>query len=318
MWVAALGAGSAIMGCNQEAPPPATVSAAAKAAEQKAIADKAAAETAAALKVAGEKAAADKAAALKAAGEKAAANEAAALKVAGEKAAAAEAAALKAAGEKAAKDKAAGEKAAAAKAVADKVAADKAAAEKAAQQAQAEAASLPPDLVETKAEISRTLGQIDVTMAKLGDLSTATGDLDKPSKGALEAIKALNTEIQALQKRGDDMRNRGAAYFEDWQKELAAMSTPDVLAIATKRKDELAAKYAEVLTAMQESRAALDAYWADMKAIQKAVDDDLTPDTQKLLVPQLKAAKEKATTLKSRVEVVAAKLNQVSVLYTKP
>jgi predicted nucleic acid-binding Zn-ribbon protein len=252
------------------------------------------------------------------AADNAAAEKAAALKAAESTAAADKAAALKAATEKAAAEKAIAEKAAAEKAVADKVAADKAAAEKATAQAKAEASSLPTDLVETKAEISRTVAQLDVTMAKLEALSASTGDLDKPSEGALEAIKSLETDIQALQKRGDDMRNRGAAYFEDWEKQLKAMSTPEVVAIATKRKDELSAGYAEVLTAMQESRAALDAYWTDMTAIRKAVDDGLTPETQKVLASQVKAANEKATTLKSRVETVSAKLNQVSVLYTKP
>jgi chromosome segregation ATPase len=225
-------------------------------------------------------------------------------------------AADKAAEQKAAADKAAADRAAEQKAVAAKVAADKAAAEKAAGQAKAEASSLPAGLLETKAEIAGTLAQMDVTMAKLEALSASTGDLDKPKEGALDAIQSLETGIQAVKKRGEDMRDRGAAYFEAWEKELAAMSTPEVVAMATKRKDELSAKYAEVLTAMQETRSALDAYWSDMTAIRKAVDD-LTPETLKLLAPQVKAAKDKATTLKSRVEATSAMLNQVSVLYTK-
>jgi hypothetical protein len=241
-----------------------------------------------------------------------------AVSAADQKAAAEKVAAVKAAEEKAAIDRTAAEKVAAEKAVSGKVAADKAAAENAAKQGKAEAAALPTGLVETKAEISRAMAQIDVTMAKLDALSASTGDLDKPSEAALESIKALETEIQTLKKRGDEMRNRGAAYFEAWDKQLAAMSTPEVVAIATKRKDELAAKYAEVLTSMQESRAALDAYWTDMTAIRKAVDDGLKPETLKLLAPQVKAAKEKATTLKTRAEATSAKLNQVSLLYTKP
>jgi len=95
------------------------------------------------------------------------------------------------------------------------------------------------------------------------------------------------------------------------------VSTPEVAAIAAKRKDELAAKYAEVLTAMQETRAAMDAYWADMEAIRTAIEADLTPEAQKLLVPQIKAAKDKATTLKSRIEGTFEKLGEVSLIYAK-
>lgn len=228
------------------------------------------------------------------------------------------AAAGKVAADKAAADKAAEQSAAVDKALAGKAAADKAAAEKSVAQAKAEGASLPSDLVETKAEIARMTAQMDVTMAKLDALSTAKGDLDKPSEGALEAIDTLEGEIKSLKKRGENMRDRGAAYFEAWEKQLAQMSTPEVMAIASKRKDELAAKYAEVLTAMQETRSALDSYWADMKVIHAAVDDDLTPETQKLLGPQVKTAQEKAATLKQRIEDTSSKLNQVSLLYSKP
>jgi chromosome segregation ATPase len=291
LWVAGLGAGSAILGCRKEASP--TTSAAEKAADQKTAADKAAADAAAS------KAALDKAAADKAAADKAAAA----------------AAAAKAAADA---DKAAAVKEAADQAVADKVAADKAAAEKAAAQATAEAAMLPPDLVETKAEISRTMAQLDLTMAQLEALAATTGDLEDPADKALEAMELLKAETDALQARGEEMRNRGAAYFEEWEKQLAAMSTPEVVAIAMKRKDELSAMYAELLTGMQESRVALDAFWADMKPIHDALDDGLTPESQKLLGPQVKTAKEKAATLKTRVEAMFAKVNQVSLIYSKP
>ena len=190
-------------------------------------------------------------------------------------------------------------------------------AEQASAHSKAEASALPTDLVEAKAGITRTMAQLDLTIAKLEALVATKGDLDKPSKDSLAAIESLDNETKALKTRGDEMRDRGAAYFEAWEKQLAAMSTPEVVAIASKRKDELSAKYAEVLTAMQESRAALDAFWDDMKPIRSALDDGLTPDKHKLLGPQVKSAKEKAATLKTRVEATFAKLNEVGLMYTK-
>jgi len=236
---------------------------------------------------------------------------------ASEVSAADKAAAQKAASDRAAADKAAADKAAADKAAEDKAAAEKAAADKAAAQSKAEAAALPPDLVEMKAEITRMTAQIDVTIAKLETLCAATGDLEKPSENALAAIEALDAEAQVLKKRGEQMRDRGAAYFQDWEKQLAAVSTPEVAEIAAKRKEELATKYADVLTAMQETRAAMDAFWSDMGTIRKAIEEDLTPDSQKLLAPQVTLAKDKATTLKSRIEGTFQKLGEVSLIYTK-
>jgi colicin import membrane protein len=130
-------------------------------------------------------------------------------------------------------EKAEAERAAADKAVRDKVATDKTAADKAAAHTKAESASLPAGLVETKAEITLTMAQMDVTMAKLDSLAVASGDLDDPSESALASIDTLESEIKALQKRAETMRDRGAAYFEAWDKQLAAMSAPEVVELAT-------------------------------------------------------------------------------------
>jgi hypothetical protein len=296
LWLGGLAAGVTMLAC-QKSSEPSQVSAA-----EKSAAPKAASDSAAAAKAAADKAAADKVAADKAAADKAAADKAAADRAAVDKATVAMAAA---------------EKAAADKAAADKAAADKAAADKAAAQAVAEEAALPPDLVAMKAEISRMTAQIDLTMAKLDALAAAKGDLEKPSEAALTAMDTLDGETQVLAKRGDQMRDRGAAYFEAWEKQLAAMSTPEVAAAAAKRKDELAAKYTELLTAMQETRAAMDAYAGDMKTIRAAIEDELTADSQKVLATQVKAAKDKATTLKNRVNAAFAKVGEVSIIYTK-
>jgi len=239
-----------------------------------------------------------------------------------EKAAAEKAAAEKALSDKAAADKIVADAAAADKAAADKVAADnaaaaKAAADKAAADENAHAAALPADLVVMKSELAQALSQIDITIAKLEVLSVST-DIKQPSKDAIASIDALDTSTQSIKKRAQDMRDRGASYFDAWEAQLKANSTPEVAAIASKRKDELSADYASVLTSMQESRAAFDPFWTEMQSIRKAVDDGLTPQGQKDLVVQVKEVKEMAATLRSRIEATSAKLNQVSVIYTRP
>ena len=66
---------------------------------------------------------------------------------------------------------------------------------------------------------------------------------------------------------------------------------------------------------MQESGAAM--VGGDMKKIRKALDEDLTPETQKALAGPVKTAKENAATLKSRIETTFTKLTQVSLIYLK-
>jgi hypothetical protein len=176
--------------------------------------------------------------------------------------------------------------------------------------------ALPPDLVAIKAEITQAKAQIDMTIAKLGLLAAATGDLTQPSAEASGAIKTLGDMTAGLKKRGDEMRERGAAYFESWEKQLAAMSTPEVVAIATKRKEDLSAKYAEVLAAMKEARATYDPFWADLEAIAKTIEDGLTPEKVKEIASRMGKTKEQATALKDRLDVVTGTVDQVAVIYS--
>ena len=111
-----------------------------------------------------------------------------------------------------------------------------------------------------KSQVTRMTAQVDLTMAKLEKLCAATGDLEEPSGDAIKAIDNLAAEIEALKSRGDQMRDRGAAYFQDWEKQLASISTPEVAAVATKRAGRARREIRGGLVTM--SPRGLDAYWA--------------------------------------------------------
>ena len=176
---------------------------------------------------------------------------------------------------------------------------------------------LPADLVAFKADIGKATAQIDLVVASLETLAASTGDLEKPHEKFEEAVEALDTETRDVRKRADDMREKGAAYFEAWEKSIAGMSTPEAKEIAEKRKTELAAKYTEVLTAMQETRAAYDVFAAGLDSIEKKLDEDLTPASLQALAPHIEKVKESAKTVKDRATSTSQKLDDIGALYTR-
>ena len=177
---------------------------------------------------------------------------------------------------------------------------------------------LPADMVEFKAEINRASAQIDVVVSRLDALVNASKDLEKPSEQYTAAVMALDTESAGLKKRADDMRERGTAYFEAWEKGIAAITTPEVKDLALQRKAELASKYTELLTAMQETRAAYDPFAAGLQAIQTKLDDSLTVESIKALAPDIAKAKTGAKSVKDRIGVVLDKLSNVGGIYARP
>jgi hypothetical protein len=178
--------------------------------------------------------------------------------------------------------------------------------------------ALPPDLLTIKAELTQSKGQLDITVAKLEILAASASNFAKPAEEVVAASKALDAASEGLKKRGNDMRERGAAYFEAWEKQLAAMSTPEVIARASKRKDELSKQYADVLTAMQEARSAYDVFWSDLQATVKAIDDGLTADKIKLMAEPVAKMKAEAATVKERLFTLSLVIDRVGVLYTSP
>jgi len=173
-------------------------------------------------------------------------------------------------------------------------------------------------MVEFKAEINRASAQIDVVVSRLDALVNASKDLEKPSEQYTAAVMALDTESAGLKKRADDMRERGTAYFEAWEKGIAAITTPEVKDLALQRKAELASKYTELLTAMQETRAAYDPFAAGLQAIQTKLDDSLTVESIKALAPDIAKAKTGAKSVKDRIGVVLDKFGNVSSIYARP
>jgi len=180
------------------------------------------------------------------------------------------------------------------------------------------AEALPPDLLTIKAELTQARGQIDLTVAKLEILAASAANFAKPAEDVVSAAKTLETASEGLTQRAKDMRERGAAYFEAWEKQLAAMSTPEIAARASKRKNELSKQYAEVLTAMQEARSAYDVFWTDLQATVKAIDDGLTEDKVKLMAEPVAKMKTQAGAVKERIATLSSVVDGVGVLYTTP
>jgi hypothetical protein len=178
--------------------------------------------------------------------------------------------------------------------------------------------ALPPDLLTIKAELTQAKGQIDLTVAKLEILAASPANFDKPAEEVVAASKALDAASEGLKKRAKDMRERGAAYFEAWEKQLASMSTPAIVALAASRKEELSKQYADVLTAMQEGRSAYDGFWTDLQTTVKAIDEGLTADKVKLMADPVAKMKAKAATVKERITTLTEKVDRIGVLYTSP
>src|SRR5215475_10661041 len=86
-------------------------------------------------------------------------------------------------------------------------------------------------------EITKGKVAIDATMKSLSDVAaTANTDPRKAFDKFSKDVAKLESTANDVRKRAQSMREQGQAYFKQWEGELAQVNSPEIRALAEKRK----------------------------------------------------------------------------------
>lgn len=175
---------------------------------------------------------------------------------------------------------------------------------------------LPPALEALQTELDKAIKQIDVTVAALDAVVTNAASAQPHFEKYVKEVEALEAQAAASRTRADAMRSQGKAYFEAWEKQLAAMSSPDILERAKERQADLAKEYQTVTDLAQKAREAYGPFMSDLQDIKKVLQNELTEGGIKVLAPIVKKTKDDAGAVKERVAAVASELKNIVAIYS--
>ena len=142
------------------------------------------------------------------------------------------------------------------------------------------------EIVDVKKAVDTTLASLDKIIAQ------ATIDPRKPFKEFEKNVPRIDSAAARAKKRAKDMTETGKDYFTKWEKEMAAVSDPDIRKLAEERKAKLQATFGNIRTSMEPTRDQFNAWLADLKDLQKYLSNDLTiggVDAAKELIAKNKA-----------------------------
>ncbi len=147
-------------------------------------------------------------------------------------------------------------------------------------------------------------------------IQTANTDPRKAFKEFDKAVPRVESAAQKAKKRSDDMKARGKAYFDQWEKELASVESPEIRQLAQQRKLKLQGSFDAIRSVMEPARDQFNAWLGDLKDLQTYLANDLTItgiDTAKPLI-----AKTKSTGLdvQKTLDVAIAELNTIEAAVT--
>jgi hypothetical protein len=167
-------------------------------------------------------------------------------------------------------------------------------------------------IAEFRDEIVNVKKEVDVTMAALDKIvTTATTDPRKAFREFEKAVPRIDAAAQKAKKRAEDMKAKGQAYFQQWEKELTSVQSMTIRQLADERKSTLQGNFGNIKTVMEPARDQFTGWLANLKDLQKYLSNDLTiggVDAAKDLIAK---TKNEGQSVQQSMDKVIAELNTI-------
>jgi chromosome segregation ATPase len=153
--------------------------------------------------------------------------------------------------------------------------------------------------------------QLESTITALKDLVEKPGDLPKQRSVFDAAFANLNATSTSLASNAAKMRTDSTQYFSEWNAQVQAMQNEDVRERSEDRRKAMEASFNKLDGQCQETRTALDKVVLDLKDIQTALKNDLTPSGIDALKPSVKKVDKAAASVSEALKELGAKAREI-------
>lgn len=172
-------------------------------------------------------------------------------------------------------------------------------------------------IAEFRDEIVTIKKEVDAALIALDKVvTTADTDPRKAFKEFDKAVPRVESAATKARKRSDDMKAKGQDYFKKWEADLAAVSNPEVRALAETRKAQLQAAFENIKTTMEPAKEQFNPWLADLKDLQTYLSNDLTVggiDAAKGMIGKSKSGGQQ---VQQSLDKVIAELNTIAAAVT--
>jgi len=172
-------------------------------------------------------------------------------------------------------------------------------------------------IAEFRDEIVNIRKEVEATVLALDKiLETANTDPRKAFKEFDKAVPRVENAAQKAKKRSEDMKAKGKAYFEQWEKELATLNDPEIRQLAQQRKLKLQGTFDALRSVMEPARDQFNVWLSSLKDVRQYLSNDLTIngiDAAKELITKTKTSGRE---VQQTLDVVITELNTIAATLT--
>ncbi len=130
-----------------------------------------------------------------------------------------------------------------------------------------------------RVESAKVRNQILLTMEALKRLTVKGVELRPQFEKFKAELVKMEGQAKIARDRAISMKEKGAASFQDWEREVTAINNPDIRKEAEKRYNKRKKSYDKIQKAMSEAKDELVPFMSDLNDIRKLLDSELTDAT---------------------------------------
>jgi len=154
--------------------------------------------------------------------------------------------------------------------------------------------------------------QITVTLEELGRLSTEGVDLRPQFEKFKAELVKMEEKAKGARNRADSMREKGGAFFSEWEQQVNTIQNEDIRNEAAGRLGKRKKSYDKILGAMQEAKTELVPFLSDLNDIRKLLESELSAGSVASAKNTIKKAKWHGEDVQESLSDVEKELDRVS------
>lgn len=141
------------------------------------------------------------------------------------------------------------------------------------------AAMVKEKIQSLRQECAQGRNQITLTLEALSRL-TVTGVELRPQFEKYKAeLAKMEEKAKSARARAVSMREKGQAFFADWEQHVKEIQNEDIRKEAQKRLAKRKKSYGKILTAMEEAKEELVPFMSDLNDVRKLLESELSAST---------------------------------------
>ena len=158
---------------------------------------------------------------------------------------------------------------------------------------------------------------VDNTMELLNQTTeTAASDPRKAFQAFAKSVDQVESARNKAAKRAADVKAAGAAYFKQWEKELANVNNSAIRALAESRKAKLNEIFGRVRPLVEQAKTDFDPFLSDIKDLRSFLGQDLTIAGVDAAKGIIKKTRDHGAELQNSLSDLLAEMNSVSAQIT--